>query len=145
MPSKVSWTTGWRRPTRWLKLQVIFRKRATNYRALLRKMTYTDKASSASTPPCSELGHHSLARSLFRSLPLSPYSVTLFLCLSRCRLHLLALSRPRSHSPSLTLSDSLAVSVRLCVSVCVCLCVSVCVCLCLSVSLALSLTFRTLS
>ena len=27
-----------------LKLQVIFRKRATNYRALLRKMTYEDKA-----------------------------------------------------------------------------------------------------
>jgi len=33
-------------------LQVIFRKRATNYRALLRKMTYKDKASYDSTPPC---------------------------------------------------------------------------------------------
>jgi len=33
-------------------LQVIFRKRATNYRALLRKMTYEDKASYDSTPPC---------------------------------------------------------------------------------------------
>jgi len=33
-------------------LQVIFRKRATNYRALLRKMTYDDKASYDSTPPC---------------------------------------------------------------------------------------------
>ena len=30
---------GWRRPRGCLKLQVIFRKRATNYRALLRKMT----------------------------------------------------------------------------------------------------------
>ena len=30
--------TGWRRPIRCLKLQVIFRKRAANYRALLRKM-----------------------------------------------------------------------------------------------------------
>jgi len=28
-----------------LKLQVIFRKKATHYRALLRKMTYKDKAS----------------------------------------------------------------------------------------------------
>jgi len=37
---------------RMLKLQVIFRKTATNYRALLRKMTCEDKASYGSTPPC---------------------------------------------------------------------------------------------
>ena len=35
--SMYSEDTGWRRPTGCLKLQVIFRKRATNYRALLRK------------------------------------------------------------------------------------------------------------
>jgi len=33
-------------------VQVIFRKKATNCRALLRKMTYTDKASYDSTPLC---------------------------------------------------------------------------------------------
>jgi len=44
--------TGWRRPAGCLKLPVIFRKRATNYRALLRKMPYKDKASYDSTPPC---------------------------------------------------------------------------------------------
>jgi len=33
-------------------LQVIFCKRATNYRALLRKMTYEYKASYVSLPPC---------------------------------------------------------------------------------------------
>ena len=43
-------TTGWRRPLGCLKLQVIFRKRATDNRALLRKMTYKDKASYDSTP-----------------------------------------------------------------------------------------------
>ena len=43
--------TGWRRLIGCLKLQVIFRKRATNYRALLRKMTYEDMASYDSTPP----------------------------------------------------------------------------------------------
>ena len=43
---------GWRRPIGCLKLQVIFRKRATNYRALLRKMTYKDKGSYRSSPPC---------------------------------------------------------------------------------------------
>jgi len=42
-------TTGWRRDTGCLKLRVIFRKRATDYRALLRKMTYEDKASYDST------------------------------------------------------------------------------------------------
>ena len=39
------------RPIGCLKLQVIFRKRASNYRALLQKMTYTDMASNGSSPP----------------------------------------------------------------------------------------------
>ena len=43
---------GWRRPIGCLKLRIIFRKRATNCRALLRKMTYEDKASYDSAPPC---------------------------------------------------------------------------------------------
>jgi len=34
--------TRWRNPIGCLKLQVIFRKKATNYRTLLRKMTYKD-------------------------------------------------------------------------------------------------------
>jgi len=44
--------TGWRRPIRCLKLQVIFRKRATDYWALLQKMTCNDKASYGVLPPC---------------------------------------------------------------------------------------------
>jgi len=44
--------TGWQRPIGCLKLQVIFRTRATDYRALLRKMTCKDKASYGSVPPC---------------------------------------------------------------------------------------------
>ena len=44
--------TGWRRPIGCLKLQVISRKRASNYRPLLRKMTCKDKASCDSKPPC---------------------------------------------------------------------------------------------
>jgi len=35
-----------------LKLQGNFRKRATNYRALLQKLTHEDKASYGSEPPC---------------------------------------------------------------------------------------------
>jgi len=44
--------TGWRRLIGSPKLQIIFHKRATNYRSLLRKMTYEDKGSYASSPPC---------------------------------------------------------------------------------------------
>jgi len=46
--------TGWRNPIVPLKLQVIFRKRATNYKALLQKMTYEDKTCYGSWPPCIE-------------------------------------------------------------------------------------------
>ena len=44
--------TGCRRLIGCLELQIIFCKRATNYRVLLRKMTYKDKPSYASLPPC---------------------------------------------------------------------------------------------
>jgi len=43
--------TGWGRLKGCLQSQVIFRKRATDCRALWRKMTYEDKASYDSTPP----------------------------------------------------------------------------------------------
>jgi len=44
--------TGWRRLIGSPKVQIIFHKRATKYRALLRKMTYKDKGSYESSPPC---------------------------------------------------------------------------------------------
>ena len=47
--------TGWRRPIGCLTLQVIFRKKANNYRALLPKMTCKNKASYGSSPPCTLL------------------------------------------------------------------------------------------
>jgi len=43
--------TGWRRLIGSRKLQIIFHKRATKYRSLLRKMTYEDKGSYESSPP----------------------------------------------------------------------------------------------
>ena len=46
------WCTGWRRLIGSPKLQIIFHKRATKYRSLLRKMTCTDKGSYESSPPC---------------------------------------------------------------------------------------------
>jgi len=44
--------TGWRRLIGSPKLQIIFHKRATKYRALLRKMNNKDKGSYESSPPC---------------------------------------------------------------------------------------------
>ena len=44
--------TGWRRLIGCLELQVISRKRATKYAALLRKITYKHEASYGSSPPC---------------------------------------------------------------------------------------------
>jgi len=44
--------TEWKRPIGCLKLQVILRKRANNYRILWREITYKDKASYGSSPLC---------------------------------------------------------------------------------------------
>jgi len=52
---------GWRRPIGCLKMQVSFCTRATNYRALLQKMTYTDKASYGSSPPCTNSCAYSIS------------------------------------------------------------------------------------
>ena len=49
---------GFRRPIGCLKLQVTFRKRATKYRALVRKMTYKDRASYGSSPHCTHIHTH---------------------------------------------------------------------------------------
>jgi len=43
--------TGWRRPIGCLKLQAIFRKKATSYKALLREMICKHKASYDPKPP----------------------------------------------------------------------------------------------
>ena len=51
-------TIGWSRPINCLKLQVIFGKRATKNRAPCQKMTYNDKASCASLPPCMSHTQH---------------------------------------------------------------------------------------
>jgi len=49
--------TGWRRLIGSPKLQMIFHKRATKYRSLLRKMTSKDKRSYESSPPSTKSGN----------------------------------------------------------------------------------------
>ena len=65
----VEGVTGWRRLIGSPKLQIIFHKRATKCRALLRKMTYKDKGSYESSPPCT--------KSILHLLPLC-------ICILRC-------------------------------------------------------------
>ena len=55
--------TGRRRCIGCLRLQVSFRKRATNYRALLQKTTYKDKASYGASPPCRSCHTYSMKKS----------------------------------------------------------------------------------
>jgi len=49
---QIDLVTAWRRLIGSPKLQIIFHKGATKYRALLRRMTYRDKGSYESSPPC---------------------------------------------------------------------------------------------
>ena len=87
--TRLALSTGWPRLIGWLKLQVIFYKRATNYRAFLREMTYKDKPSYGSLPPC-------IAVCLYVSVYASrPLSLSLSPALS-CSLILF--SPPLSHS-----------------------------------------------
>jgi len=50
-------STGWRRLIGCFRSPVISRKRATKYRALLRKIIYKDKSSYDYTPPCTAFSH----------------------------------------------------------------------------------------
>jgi len=56
--------TGWRRLIGSPTLQIIFHKRAIKYRSLLRKMTYKDKGSYESSPPCIARAHLPLMHEL---------------------------------------------------------------------------------
>jgi len=49
--------TGWWRLIGSSKLQIIFHRRATKYRSLLREMTHKDKGAYESSPPCN-MRHH---------------------------------------------------------------------------------------
>ena len=104
-------TEGWRRLIGCLKLQVTFRKRATNCRAVLREMTLKDKASHNSKPPCTERStSEQRYLSMAAHFSLSPsYTHTLSLALSLSR----SRSRARSLTPCLSLSRSLSLSLAL--------------------------------
>jgi len=56
--------TGWRRLIGSPKLQIIFHKRATKYRSLLRKMTHKDKGAYESSPPCNPIYNYVLQQLL---------------------------------------------------------------------------------
>jgi len=79
--------TGWRRRVGCLKLQVIFRQTANNYRALLRNMTYKDKASYGSSPPCT----------LCSSTPSRSICVCLSLTCTKTNMQTRIYTKPHTH------------------------------------------------
>jgi len=52
------WCTGWLRPIRSPKMQIISHKRVTKYRSLLPKMTYNDEVCYESSPSCTPFPAH---------------------------------------------------------------------------------------
>jgi len=97
--------TGWQRLIGCLKMQVIFRKGATNHRALLRKMTYEDKATYASTPPCTPV---------FRAINSSRTNLISQFQLSS------AIKRPRTRGMS-RLQNTPSTHTRVCIRMSTCL------------------------
>jgi len=104
--------TGWRRPIGCLKLQVIFRKRATNYRALFREMTYKDKASHGCSPPCNVLSSTHLLRCVAVYRRVSLYVAVCCACCSVMQ-HVAACCSVLHDS-----CDAVCCSVLQCVAVC---------------------------
>jgi len=107
-----TFVTGWRRCIGCLKLLISFHQRATNYGALLRKMTYTIKTSYRSSPPC---------RFPTFSDPFCERA-RLFVGLF-CKRNLEFREAYRSMPLHVVY-----VCVCVCLSLCVCVCVCVCVC-----------------
>ena len=83
LDSLICLTTGWRRLIGSPKLQIIFHKRATKYTSLLRKITYKDKGSYESSPPCRPMAIVSLLK-LFHTLA----NVLLYACMPRSLMHI---------------------------------------------------------
>jgi len=114
--------TKWRRPIGCHKLQVIYRKRITNYRALSGKLTYKDKASRESLPPCVCLPSDR-ERERERGRGRERES-------EREREREKERERKREREKERK-RERESVCVCICVCVCVCVCVRVCVCVCL--------------
>jgi len=73
--------TGWQRLIGSPKSQIIFHKRATKHRSLLRKMTYKDKGSYESSPPCTR-GRWTADELLYSAFSHPPmYCVHLSVCI----------------------------------------------------------------
>jgi len=160
--------TGWR----WLigspKLQIIVHKRATKYRSLLRKMTYKDKGSYESSPPCSHIQERWRADSqiwqkfinfqhitdahmhtriyTYTHLHMYTYTYT-YICIYIFRndpwLTLKTWQMPKdvmTTTGCVCVCVCVGVYMCVCVFACVCVCVLMCVCMCVCVCVCLCLS-----
>ena len=122
---KESSRIGWRRLIGSPKLQIIFHKRATQYRSLLQKMTYKDKGSCESSPPCTSF-------SFIMPCKVSCICICMCVCVCVCvicdcaaHLHLLC----RFSLRWLFMRKVAFAYIRVHVWVCLCVYVYVCVCI----------------
>jgi len=121
-------------------LQIIFHKRATEYRSLLRKMTYKDKGSYECSPPCTS----SFCSSTLTLLHPATHCNTLHHTATHCN----TLQHTATHCnyiqvccfhgavailcPLSQTHTHMCVCGWVCACVCECICMCVCVCACVS-------------
>jgi len=113
--------TEWRRPVVCLKLQVIFRKRATNYMALLRKMTYKIRHPMSLRHPVHDLSHKPGGIMCFSTV--GRWTATVGL-----KYRVLWLRHGWCRWLLGQVSPCLCVCVRVCVCICTHVCIWVCTC-----------------
>jgi len=101
-------STGWRRLIGSPKLQIISHKRATKYSSLLRRMTYKDKGSYESSPPCISHMYFKNVCERANACAVMAY-VRVYVCMCMC-----------------VCVRVLALRVCMCVCVFVCMCVHMC-------------------
>ena len=127
-------STGLRRLIGCLKLQVIFRKRVTNYRAVLQKITSRNKASYDSTPPCTRLSTLCIDDNIFLRgksdgngdgrTTFPQVRVCICICMYTCTHTCIPTPTFGAHAVT-----CIAQTYCVCLSMGVCLCLCVCVCL----------------
>jgi len=115
--------TGWWRLIGSPKLQIIFHERATKYRSLLRKITYKDKGSYESSPPCSLVP-------LLEEYPcLRVYGTQIHEVLSSRGFWVFVGIHTCTCPYTCFTSVYIHIHTCVCVCVCVCACVRACVCM----------------
>ena len=114
------------------RLQVIFRKRATNYRALLREMTYKDQDPVQLRHPVSRVLCGCVESNVMDMCAHPCVCVCVCVCMCVC-VCVCVCACACACACACGVSVRVCVCVSVCACVCQCVCVCVCVCMCVRV------------